>query len=51
MSRICKIKNRECPYAGIMKFKGDPIFGESPDWHEVTICYNDTIGRDITKCK
>lgn len=51
MSETCKIKNRECPYAGIMKYKGDPIFGESPDWHEETICYNDAIGRNPDKCK
>ena len=48
---ICKIKGRECSYAGTIKFKGEPMFGEKPYWHEETICYNDAIGRDITKCK
>lgn len=48
---ICKIKDRECPYAGSIKVKGEPMFGESPGWHEITVCYNDAIGRDMTKCK
>lgn len=48
---ICKVKNRECPYAGSVKFEGESMFGENPGWHEVTVCYNNAIGRDITKCK
>ena len=36
---------------GNYEIKGESIVGESPDWHEETICYNDTIGRDATKCK
>ena len=48
---ICKVKNRECPYAGSVKFEGESMFGENPGWHEVTVCYNNAIGRDMTKCK
>ena len=48
---MCKIKNRECSYAGVIKYRGDPMFEESPGRHEATICYNDEINRDVTKCK
>lgn len=46
----CLHKNVECEYAGLLTYIGDPLFEETPGLHEVTICYNDKIGRDITKC-
>lgn len=48
---ICKHKNRECPYAGSIKINGCKEWGEEEGIHEYTVCYNDTIGRDWTKCK
>ena len=48
---ICKIKNRECPYAGSINIKGEPMYGDSPGWHEIPICWNDAIDRKATKCK
>lgn len=47
---ICRYKNRECKWAGKITFAGDPFFNEEPGMHTCTICYNDSIGRDITKC-
>ena len=47
----CLIKNRECLYAGSMKMVECKELEEQDDFHEYTICYNDAIGRDTTKCK
>ena len=47
----CLIKNRECPHAGRIQMHGCPELGEKEGIFEYTICYNDEIGRDITKCK
>ena len=47
----CLIKNRKCPHAGRLKMYGCPEWGEKEGFIEYTICYNDEIGRDITKCK
>lgn len=51
VDRKCMIKNRERPYAGSLKIEGIPEWGEKEGFHEFTICYNDEIGRDVTKCK
>lgn len=47
----CQYKNRECPHAGSMKMMGYKELGEQEGIHEYTVCYNDELGRDITKCK
>ena len=47
----CLIKNRDCPYAGSLKMMGFPELGEKEGIFEYAICYNDEIGRDVTKCK
>ena len=47
----CLIKDRECPHAGSLKMYGCSELGEKEDIFEYTICYNDEIGRDVTKCK
>ena len=47
----CKFKNVECEHAGSIIWKGCIEIGEpDDDFHEATVCYNDEIGRDITKC-
>jgi len=49
---ICKHKNVECEHAGVLVYKGCTAIGEpDDDRHECALCYNDEIGRDITKCK
>ena len=48
---FCKYKNRECPHAGSVKMNGSKEWGEKEGIFEYTICYNDEIGRDVTKCK
>ena len=48
----CKFKNCECEHAGRLVYKGCKELGDSDDdFHECTVCYNDEIGRDVTKCK
>ena len=46
----CKIKNMECPHAGVMTTFGCKELGEPEGRHDTPLCYNDEIGRDITKC-
>ena len=41
----------ECPHAGKLTYMGDPLFGETPGLHEETICYNDEIDRNPSKCE
>ena len=41
----------ECPHAGKLTYMGDPLFGETPGLHEETICYNDEIDREPSKCE
>lgn len=49
---ICKHKNVECEHAGTLTFFGSKFCGDpDDDRHEWALCYNDEIGRDITKCK
>ncbi len=48
---FCKYKSKECSYAGSLKMNGCKEWGETEDIYEYTICYNDEIGRDVTKCK
>lgn len=48
---ICKYINRECPHAGSATVFGCKELGETEGIHEHSICYNDKIGRDWTKCK
>ena len=47
----CLMKNRECPHAGRMIVEGFPEWGEKEGLREYTVCYNDEINRDPTKCK
>lgn len=46
----CLYKNIECEHAGLLTYMGEPLFNEPKGLHKVTICYNDNIGRDKTKC-
>jgi hypothetical protein len=48
---FCKYKNRDCPHAGSIKIAGCKEWEETEVIHEYIICYNDEIGRDVTKCK
>lgn len=49
---ICKFKKVECEHAGSLVTKGCKLLGDPDEnFHEYTVCYNDEIGRDITKCK
>ena len=47
----CRHKEVECKWAGECKMVGFPEWGEAPGIHTYTICYNDSIGRDVSKCK
>lgn len=47
----CLLKNRDCPHAGSLKMMDFPEWGEKEGVFEYTVCYNDEIGRDVTKCK
>lgn len=47
----CRIKDVECEHAGTLVYYGCKEFGEREGRHECGICYNDKIGRDISKCK
>jgi hypothetical protein len=47
----CKFKNVECEHAGILISRGCEVLGERDmGLQEFTICYNNEIGRDTTKC-
>lgn len=48
----CKYKNVECEYAGSLTTKGCKFLDDpDEDFHNYTICYNNEIDRDLTKCK
>ena len=46
----CRFKNVECEHAGEIVTFGCKEFGEKEGMHKHTVCYDDTIGRDVTKC-
>jgi hypothetical protein len=53
MTKIyCKLNGRnvECEYAGEITYFGSKEFGEKEGMHKCTYCYNDSIGRDPSKC-
>ena len=47
---FCRYKKVECEYAGECKVEGLPEWGEEPGIHAYTICYNENIGMDTSKC-
>ena len=46
----CLYKNVECEYAGVITTFGCKELGEKEGMHKHPYCYNDSIGRDVTKC-
>lgn len=46
----CRFKEVECKWAGECKVAGVPEWGEKPGIFAYTICYNDAINRDVTRC-
>jgi hypothetical protein len=47
---FCKFKNVECEHAGKLTVNGSKEWGEKEGIYSITVCYNDSIGRDVTKC-